>query len=271
MFTRSRTLSRRPALIGATMLSGLALAVSLAGPASAGEAKPSPSASASCSGPCAVVSTAPAAALSEDAATHLAFSREEERMARDLYAALAKIHGDATPMARIVNSEQRHFDTTGMLLRRYGLADPSAGRAAGSYADPEIQRLYDDWFARGKASPQAAYQVGIELEQRDIADLKVMQSSDAPADVKAVWANLLKGSQNHLAAFRRAAAGQSGAMAGNGPRHGQQGQGRGQHRSGRQGQDCDGISNSQGAGNQQGTPGAGHRARGRAGQGRLAS
>ena len=94
-------------------------------------------------------------------------------MARDLYAALAKIHAGATPMSRITTSEQRHYDAIGTLLTRYGVADPSAGRVAGSYADAELQKLYDDWLARGKASLQAAYQVGIELEPVSYTHLDV--------------------------------------------------------------------------------------------------
>ena len=221
MLTRSRTLSSRPALIGAATLSGLALAVTLTGPANAEGTTPSPSPTTTCSGPCSTTAAAAASTLSDAAAKDLAFSREEERMARDLYAALAKVHGDATPMSRIATSEQRHFDQTGALLERYGLADPATGRAAGSYAEPELQTLYDDWYARGKVSPQAAYQVGVELEKRDIADLKKMQASDAPADVKAVYGNLLKASENHLAAYERAVAGQIGGGYGQGQRQGQ--------------------------------------------------
>lgn len=286
MITRSRTLPSRPALIGAAALSSIALAAALAGPAFATDADAASSATSTSATVSATASTA--ATLSEAVARGLAFSREEERMARDLYAALAKIHAGATPMSRITTSEQRHYDAIGTLLTRYGVADPSAGRVAGSYADAELQKLYDDWLARGKASLQAAYQVGIELEQRDIADLKKLSTGTAPDDIKAVYANLLRGSENHLRAFQNAAAGKTTMGSGqngraSGPGAGQNGRGQGAGRMGAgqgTGQNGPGAGqNGPGAGQRhatcdgtpdpQGTPGAGGGAR--RGQGRMAS
>ncbi len=158
--------------------------------------------------------------------------REEERMARDLYAALAEIHDGARPMSMITNSEQKHFDAMGTLLERYDVTDPSAHKAAGTYALPEIQSLYDSWYAEGKVSLDAAYQVGIELETRDIADLE-KAIAVAPTDVDRVLNNLLQASQHHLSAYQSAAAGtlpeEGGAGMGQGMGHGQgQGQGQGQ-------------------------------------------
>lgn len=216
MSTRATT--RRPLLLTASTC-GLILAVSVGGSAGAAPLM-SPR-----GGAAAAVSTA---TVTADVADGLAFTREEERMARDLYAALATVHGSARPMDKITASEQQHYDAVGTLLTRYQVADPGAGRTAGSYADAGLQRLYDDWSARGTASLQAAYQVGIELEQRDIADLQRLIAEKPPADVATVYGNLLAGSRRHLAAYQRAA-GESGAVA--------TGQGRlGRGQSGRVGQ-----------------------------------
>jgi hypothetical protein len=157
----------------------------------------------------------------------LQFSREEERMARDLYAALADVHDGARPMSRITNSEQRHFTHVGTLLQRYDIEDPSTGLAAGDYAFPELQTLYDDWFAEGSTSVNAAYQVGIELEQRDIADLEAIIEDTTQEDVRLVLDRLLAGSENHLAAFTRAADGTMPADPGAGLQNGGPGKGRG--------------------------------------------
>jgi hypothetical protein len=46
-------------------------------------------------------------------------------------------------------------------------------------------------------------QVGVAIEELDIADIKKMAVNPAPADVKLAWDLLLKGSINHLAAFSR--------------------------------------------------------------------
>ena len=147
----------------------------------------------------AVVATA--SAIDTATAKRLAFSREEERMARDLYRALADTYDGALPFSRIVNSEQRHYDAVGALLTRYGVTDPAVGRTAGSYADATIQKLYDGWLAEGKTSLAAAYGVGVALEKRDIADLKTAIAATSAADVKQLYTNLLKASEHHLAAL----------------------------------------------------------------------
>ena len=164
--------------------------------------------------------TAPAATADSGVASALTFAREEERMARDLYAALADTYDGARPFSMITRSEDRHFDAVGVLLDRYDVADPAAGKAAGTYAVTAVQDLYDEWLAEGKASLEAAYRVGVELEQRDIADLEKSIAGDLPADVDAVFGRLLQGSQHHLAAYERAVAGDLGTGPGmmNGPR-----------------------------------------------------
>ena len=57
----------------------------------------------------------------------LRFGSEEERMARDLYAAFAARYGDGTPFAWISASEQRHLDAMGTLLTWYAFTDPGSG------------------------------------------------------------------------------------------------------------------------------------------------
>ena len=81
--------------------------------------------------------------ISAQVKADLAFSRDEERMARDLYAVIAAQYDSAIPFSTITTSEQRHYDSIGVLLTRYGIADPAAGKAAGVYANADIQKLYD--------------------------------------------------------------------------------------------------------------------------------
>ncbi len=154
------------------------------------------------------------AGVSDQVKADLAFAREEERVARDLYRALADKYNNARPFSNIVTSESRHFDAVGVLLQRYGIADPSAGKPAGKYANAELQRLYDQWLAQGSTSLAAAYQVGVALEKRDIDDLKrILGQAGLPTDVTRVYRQLLAGSENHLAAYTAAV---SGAAAGTG-------------------------------------------------------
>jgi hypothetical protein len=162
------------------------------------------------SGVTAATTTAPDARL----AAALAFARDEERMARDLYAAIADRYDGARPFSMITTSEQQHFAAIGALLERYGVTDPATGHDPGSYADAAVQSLYDGWWAEAQVSLADAYRVGIALEQRDIADLEKSLAGDLPADVDTVLTRLLQASTMHLSAFQAAADGDLGSAAG---------------------------------------------------------
>lgn len=140
----------------------------------------------------------------------LAFMREEERLAHDLYTALGEKY-DSVVWDRISASEQRHFDAVGRLLDIQGLDDPSEGKAAGTYDDATLQALYDDWYAAGSASEDAAFQAAIELEQRDIADLEAtIADLDGDDETTMVLTALLRASERHEASFTRWADGEGG-------------------------------------------------------------
>jgi len=152
---------------------------------------------------------------------NLTFMREEEQLARDVYTALAAKYSAAAPFVNIANSEQRHFDTVGLLLTRYGIADPAAGHSAGSYADPDLQSLYKTLLVTGSESLAKAYEVGLTVENKDIADLKAAIGETSQADARAALTNLLNGSQHHLAAFTAAKDGKVlGARNGQGMQNG---------------------------------------------------
>lgn len=184
------------------MVTGLALLVgtALAGSALGGAGTPG-------TAPVAVASAA-----AEGLEADLAASRDEERMARDLYALFGQTY-DAPVFDRIAASEQQHFDAVGALLTSYGVADPAAGQPVGTYADPEVQGLYDQWKAQGLASQDAALAVGVALEQADIADLQELLARNPQADVQQVFTHLLAASRHHLAMFSGEADGACGGFA----------------------------------------------------------
>jgi hypothetical protein len=161
------------------------------------------SASARASAPASAPATVLTATVSTTLSRDLSLVRDEERMSRDLYTLFASKYGVA-PFTKIRFSEQRHYDSIGVLLSRYGVSDPSVGKAVGVYANADIQKLFDVWKAQGLKSVTAAYQVGVELEKRDIADLTSIRNRTTANDVTAVLNNLIAGSNNHLAAYTRA-------------------------------------------------------------------
>ncbi len=128
----------------------------------------------------------------------LAFAREEEKLARDVYAALSP----ASPVfANIQASEQRHMDAVASLLATYGVPDPAADQPPGVFTDPALQDLYDALVAKGAASTADALAVGVLIEEYDIADLEARLANSSRPDVTAILTQLVRGSRNHLRAF----------------------------------------------------------------------
>jgi hypothetical protein len=141
------------------------------------------------------------AALTGAEQAALTYMREEEKLARDVYRAMAKAYPDVRAFTNIAAAEQRHMTAVGSLLKRYGVADPVAGKPAGTYADAGLQKLYDELVAQGAKSRADALAVGVAIERRDIADLQERLTQTTKKDLRFVFGNLLKGSQNHLRAF----------------------------------------------------------------------
>lgn len=130
----------------------------------------------------------------------LAAMAEEEKLAHDVYVALAASTGDQR-FTRIASSESRHLSAVRTVLQRYGITDPTAGLADGRFADRDTAALYTKLVAQGRASLTAALEVGRTVETMDIADLnRALSGLNAP-DVQQVYSSLLAGSRNHLRAF----------------------------------------------------------------------
>ena len=142
----------------------------------------------------------PIAELTDTELAGLAQMREEEKLAHDVYATLGDQWG-LRVFSNIAASESTHTAAVKTLLDRYGLADPSDGLAAGEFSDPAMQSLYDTLVAQGSESLVAALTVGATIEDLDIADLQTL-ATDTP-DIALVYANLEKGSRNHLRAFTK--------------------------------------------------------------------
>lgn len=139
-----------------------------------------------------------AGALSTAERDGLVFTREEEKLARDVYAALA---GHDAAFVNIGKSEQSHMDAVATLLARYGVADPAAGTAQGQFTNATLQALHDQLVASGTPSRVAALAVGVEIEELDIKDIEALKTTTSHADIIATYDNLTRGSRNHLRSF----------------------------------------------------------------------
>ena len=127
---------------------------------------------------------------------------QEEKLARDVYAALAKSTG-LNKFANITKSEQSHMDQMKVILKTYGIKDPTLTLKVGVFVDKKLTTLYKTLMTKGALSSADAIAVGVLIEQADIKDINAMAKNVTQADIKLTLANLLKGSKNHLAAFSR--------------------------------------------------------------------
>jgi hypothetical protein len=145
--------------------------------------------------------TAAKGTLTEQQKTTLGAMAQEEKLAHDLYTAFAGKY-DVVVFDRIAASETRHLTAVRTLLARYGVADPTAGKAAGQFSDPTVQATYDKLLAQGGGNQVAALQAGVTVEQTDIADLTAALNGLSAPDVTQVYGQLRAASQHHLAAFQ---------------------------------------------------------------------
>jgi len=144
----------------------------------------------------------PASELSTVERADLLLMREEEKIARDVYAQLYERWG-IKPFGNIMGSEQAHMDMVGMLLRRYAVPDVVDGSPVGRFGTPQIQALHDQLLRQGLQSLEDAVAVGLHIEELDIADLRLTSSHTRNPEILLVYAELERGSRNHLRAFYR--------------------------------------------------------------------
>ncbi|MBL8077775.1 MAG: DUF2202 domain-containing protein [Anaerolineales bacterium] len=130
----------------------------------------------------------------------LIYMREEEKLAHDVYVSLYQTWG-LSIFQNIANSEATHTSAIKTLLDRYGIADPVGNNPAGVFANSDLQALYTQLVTEGNKSLADALKVGIMIEELDIQDLKSHLAETEHLEIKLVYENLVKGSQNHLRAF----------------------------------------------------------------------
>lgn len=140
--------------------------------------------------------------LSEKERQGLLLMVEEEALARDIYLALYDKWGVRT-FSQIAAAEEQHMSAVASVLTRYGIALPETQNTPGVFSDPGLQAAYDSLLEKGMQSPEAAFQVGATVEDLDIYDLKALIGETDNQLLKDTYANLLRGSENHMRSFNR--------------------------------------------------------------------
>ncbi len=144
----------------------------------------------------------PASAISTEEADSLAYMREEEQLAHDVYGVSATLW-NIPIFVNIGEAEATHSAAVKTLLDRYQLPDPLAGLPNGTFKTAEFQALYDALVATSRISLIEALKVGVQIEELDMVDIAEQAASVDNADILMVYDHLLRGSRNHLRAFMK--------------------------------------------------------------------
>jgi len=132
---------------------------------------------------------------------------EEEKLARDVYLALADTW-QLPIFGNITLAEQKHMDLVWKLIETYGIVHSFTDDTPGVFVDGSVAQLYSAFVARGEVSLVEALLVGAEIEDKDLFDLDENLKATENDHLELVFHNLAKGSRNHLRAFVRALAAQ---------------------------------------------------------------
>lgn len=151
-----------------------------------------------------IVFTSDTALLPQSEKDGLVLMREEEKLAGDVYAYFYEKYA-LRPFTNINKSEVQHSNAVLKLLTYFGLEDPMINEA-GKFKNQDIQALYDELTSAGSTA-ELALATGAFIEEYDIADLRKLIAASQNDDIKAVYANILNGSYNHIKAFTRVLAG----------------------------------------------------------------
>ncbi|MBP8141278.1 MAG: DUF2202 domain-containing protein [Acidovorax sp.] len=148
------------------------------------------------------LSALPLEDLSQAEMASLAYMREEEKLAHDVYARLDSLWGSQVRVfGNIAQSEATHTEAVRQLLIRYNVPDPAAISTEGMFANVTLQQLYYDLVDQGAPSQVAALQVGALIEELDIFDIRSALELIDNKDIRLVYESLMKGSRNHLRSF----------------------------------------------------------------------
>lgn len=137
--------------------------------------------------------------LSQEEKNDLFFSREEEKLAMDVYLFSFEKYGDIV-FKNISYSEQNHMGQILVQLNYYNLSDPASSER-GVFANQDLQNLYNDLISKSTISHVEALKVGAFIEDLDIKDLEGLESRTTNESILNTYEILKCGSRNHLRNF----------------------------------------------------------------------
>jgi len=142
--------------------------------------------------------------LTDEEVTGMKLMREEEKLANNVYVHFYEMYGEVI-FQNIATSEAAHMSAVLRLFEGYEIEDPAL-EGEGEFRNEELAKLYKDLIEEGEKGLVEALKVGATIEDLDIYDLKELLKETVNTDVKRVYENLLKGSENHMRSFSSALA-----------------------------------------------------------------
>jgi len=137
--------------------------------------------------------------VNEDETVGLLFMREEEKLARDVYSYFY-LKYKLPVFNNISKSENVHMTAVLNLINGFKITDNSTNNP-GEFTNQELKDLFVALKAKGDVSVSEALKVGVDIELKDIKDIKDELALVQNASIKTVYTNLSKGSEAHLKAF----------------------------------------------------------------------
>jgi len=148
------------------------------------------------------VANLPIETLSTEERDGLIMMREEEKLAHDVYVTLYEKWG-VNAFSNIAKSELTHTESVRYLLERYNIEDPVKDNTIGVFSNTTFSSLYTNLVAKGQESLVSALMVGATIEDLDIKDLNELSAKVDNKDILEIYANLTRGSRNHLRSFSK--------------------------------------------------------------------
>ena len=138
----------------------------------------------------------------------LVYAIEDEYLAQAEYDVIMDTYGTKKPFSNIIKAEATHISLLEPLFEEYDVKVP-----------------VKDWesLVAVPESLDAAYEIGVEAEEKNIALYESFLKENLPDNVREVFEDLMNASKKHLAAFQRQVDGVTGEgqnRKGNGSRDG---------------------------------------------------
>lgn len=138
--------------------------------------------------------------LTEAEKQGLIFTRQEEKLAYDVYRYAFNKYGNSI-FNNISNSELTHQSAVESLMDKYGIENPVKNMAPGQFENVELQSLYLQLTQKVDLSLADALEAGATIEDLDIDDLMKLLAETKKNDLISTYEMLTCGSRNHLRGF----------------------------------------------------------------------